>query len=317
MRRRGKIISIAALIGAWAILVLGATVLVARAGLESWYLHKIEHGERGEQSPAARKLARIASERCIRSLVELLRGPEPEDSMASPITWAFEALVLLEDDAVPILLAALDDEDPTLRARVVRVLGLVGDKSPHALPTLERALTDEAAEVRLAAARCFHRHVRSPVAPSSGCATCAPRETIADSWPAFEALVAGLRDENASVRHHLAVAIGNMGPRASPAVPELIRLLADEEISPRLMAARALKFIGPAAASALPPLLDACNHEDPDVRSYAVEALAAIAPDDPRVRAAIKVAERDEETRLHAQWARQRFNRSQRTGAPE
>ena len=155
--------------------------------------------------------------------------------------------VWLEDAAVPAILETLSDEDALVRQRMVRLLGYAGDKSPEVLPALTRALSDEDASVRGEAAWCFRRHVRSPVSVPPGCQTCDSPVTIVDASSEFDALVAGLRDGDSRVRRHLAVAIGNMGVRAGPAVPELTRLLADDDVGVRRMAARAIGFVGPAA----------------------------------------------------------------------
>src|SRR5262249_39352045 len=45
---------------------------------------------------------------------------------------------------------------------------------------------------------------------------------------AVEALIAGLTDENANVRHQAAIALGKMGAAAKTAIPALVQRVADD-----------------------------------------------------------------------------------------
>ena len=86
--------------------------------------------------------------------------------------------------------------------------------------------------------------------------------------------IAGLADEEASVRRAAAWALFEMGPKAAPAVPALADLLGDAEV--RMPAIRALEAIGPASRPALPKLTALTKHPDKFVRTGAVFALSAI-----------------------------------------
>jgi HEAT repeat protein len=122
-----------------------------------------------------------------------------------------------------------------------------------------------------------------------------------------------LVDGDALVRELAVESLGEIGPKASAAVPDLIPLLAhdpsvkvrvraadvlarlepsgkaivepltgalgDVRPSVRQMAAQSLGTIGPAARSALPVLIDRLNTDtDDDVRSVAAEALGKVGP---------------------------------------
>ena len=118
------------------VLILVVVVYLGRLVAEAWFLYRIEHGSPNAKYSAAELLSRIASSWSIRALVDMQRGSEPEDLRTSPATYAFEALVMLEGAADPTILEALQDEDPSVRQRMVRLLGYIGDKFPDVLPTL-------------------------------------------------------------------------------------------------------------------------------------------------------------------------------------
>jgi hypothetical protein len=97
-------------------------------------------------------------------------------------------------------------------------------------------------------------------------------------------LIGLLKDSNRIVRLFSAGALGNIGPRASNAVPALISALNDNDRGPtpasrvyaRAWAAIALGRIGPAAASAVPALQTLLNDPDGDLRWKAALAISQI-----------------------------------------
>jgi hypothetical protein len=94
-------------------------------------------------------------------------------------------------------------------------------------------------------------------------------------------LIGLLQDSNKMVRLFSAGALGNIGPRASKAVPALILALNDNDLGPapgskvyvRAWTATALGKIGPAAASAVPTLQILLTDPDHNVRAPAGVAL--------------------------------------------
>ena len=84
------------------------------------------------------------------------------------------------------------------------------------------------------------------------------------------ALVAALRDANASVREAAAKALGGIGPDAEPAIPGLVNLIRDYDPFVRGTAAGVLVRMGPAAVPGLAELLRDGN---PQVRRVASQAL--------------------------------------------
>jgi hypothetical protein len=78
------------------------------------------------------------------------------------------------------------------------------------------------------------------------------------------------------MRGAAAIGLGQLGPKAAPAVPALIRALSDESQKVRRLAAGSLGRIGLPAGSAVPELTRALSAEDAAVRRAATEALGLI-----------------------------------------
>jgi HEAT repeat protein len=85
-----------------------------------------------------------------------------------------------------------------------------------------------------------------------------------------------LTSDDAATRRSAAMALGDLGADAVPAVSALGRALADDNPSVRQSAAETLGKIGPGAAAAVPALTEALDDPEPGVRKSAAGALAAI-----------------------------------------
>lgn len=94
---------------------------------------------------------------------------------------------------------------------------------------------------------------------------------------AMPALMEALKHQESGVRYWAAVGLGNVGPTARRAVPVLTKALKDASPMVRLGAATALWQIDrkPTAVTAL---IDALRDESETIRLYAVHALARIGP---------------------------------------
>ncbi|MCX7840301.1 MAG: HEAT repeat domain-containing protein, partial [Anaerolineae bacterium] len=168
--------------------------------------------------------------------------------------------------AVPLLIAALRDEDANVRERAAYALGEIGDV--RAVEPLLVALRDENADVRGRAADALGR--------------------IGDVR-AVEPLLVALRDESRLVRASAADALGKIGDVR--AVEALLVALRDEDTSVHTSAVGALGEIGD--VQAVEPLLVALRDEDAMVRLRAADALVKIG--DARAVEALLVALRDED----------------------
>ncbi|MEW5724697.1 MAG: HEAT repeat domain-containing protein [Thermodesulfobacteriota bacterium] len=162
------------------------------------------------------------------------------------------------EPAGPVLVRALESDNPLYRAQAAQTLGTWGAGAAFAVGPLMEALADEDATVREAAAAALG-------SVGSGAAVAVPR------------LAELLKDDYEWARRKAAWALGEIGPAAAPAVPALaLALLDDRERLVREEAARALGKIGPAAAEAVPALKKALQDQDGWVGNEAARALKKI-----------------------------------------
>ncbi len=90
-------------------------------------------------------------------------------------------------------------------------------------------------------------------------------------------LIAVLQSDNEAAHITAALALGNMGAKAEPAVPALIKTLRSDRYEVRRVTADALGKIGPGAWQAIPALIDTLQNDDGiQIRRNAAKALGAI-----------------------------------------
>ena len=165
------------------------------------------------------------------------------------------ALGAIGEPAVSQLIEVLSVEDQIMRRMAAYALVAVG---ADAVPALSEALQHTEETVRVEAAYALAQ--------------------IGDAVePAIPALMEQTKDENVEVRRYLAEAFGSLGQAAAPAVPVLCDMLAsDDDGQARFEAALALAQIGPLASDAIPVLASAFTDENRYVRDNAVLALKHI-----------------------------------------
>jgi HEAT repeat protein len=197
-----------------------------------------------------------------RALIRSLRPEEvPADvvqvvqALASFLSASYWLTVgSAEREAVRPLVEALRSKSGSIRRTAVEALG---EKGRAGLPALSKALQDEEAEVRRAAAWSLVRIGRQAA-------------------PATPALAKALRDDDPEVRQRVAVALGYIGPLARTAVPALLDVLANDKAwEPRRNAATALGRIGE-TGEVVPSLITALPDPDTNVRMAAAEALGLL-----------------------------------------
>jgi HEAT repeat protein len=156
--------------------------------------------------------------------------------------------------AVPLLVDAVHDPDPTIRIRGLQGLELIGPDALEAVPALTEALKDEDTKARIAAERALGAVTRG-------------------SDAGVPALVAVLSNEAeaAEVRAEAATALGRIGPTAQAASPVLIRALKDRQPLVREKAAEALAGAGRGSREELVALAESLD--DPEAWDEAAEAL--------------------------------------------
>jgi HEAT repeat protein len=153
-------------------------------------------------------------------------------------------------DAVPYLLAALEDSDAAVREAAAEALAACPDATPDALLALATRLRDRDEAVRAAAADALGRPDADP-----------------------QALAAALGDRAEAVRAAAAQALGRLGPADVRSTAGLLAALRDASPPVRRAAARALgQAQCPSVVSAL---LDACDRHA-DMEDDVLDALVSL-----------------------------------------
>jgi HEAT repeat protein len=187
-------------------------------------------------------------------LPDLLRGLR-SDTTADRLRAAkdLSRLGWLAREALPALVAALEDDDAKVREVVAQAIGNMG---PDALPTLAGMLTHNDKYVRRNAVWAIGRH--GPLA----------RPVLAD-------LCAGLKNTDPRTASGAAQALGNIGADAADAVPALAEAMRGTNIVLCRLAAKALSQIG---SPALATLITHLQHSDPFVRGESAMAIGWMGP---------------------------------------
>jgi HEAT repeat protein len=214
------------------------------------------------------------SEAIVSALLESIRDRRELVRIAS--VRALGGLAASRSNVRAGLAAALQDLSPAVRAAAADGLAGAGPAlEPAALRALEVTLADADAAARIAAGRALH-HLDGRT------------ERV------VPVLVGALRDREAGWR--AVFVLGEIGPRAAPAVPALVEVLKREQVFRPLRnppaSAVALGRIGPAAAPALAALL---REPEPRVRAGAVIALGQIGGEAPGKIPALRTALADPE----------------------
>ncbi len=171
--------------------------------------------------------------------------------------------------AYEILVEAQNNPNPQVRELAVVALAELPVPAAKRVSALAKGMRDAAARVRRRAARALG-------------------DFGVHALPALTALNGGLKDADTSVRRDSAGTLGRLGPAAAPAAAALVALLAEPDTRSRVVAATALKRIG---RGAVPALLDGLAQQgDPEFHARIATILTHLAPDDPDVRTAIRVA---------------------------
>ena len=191
---------------------------------------------------------------------------------------------LVNRDAAPALVTALNDSSPRVRAHAITGLAALGDRS--FIPAIATRLAqDKTGFVRKVAAYGLGR-IRSSDATAAlttalkdkdievrGAAAVSLGEY--QDATAIPALIAALNDKQEFVRAQAARALGVNGRASAQAVPSIVKLLtSDKDSEVKRQAATALGLIG--ERSALPALERAQRSPDPYLSQAALDAINRI-----------------------------------------
>jgi HEAT repeat protein len=193
----------------------------------------------------------------------------------------------------------------TERLNATRALGLLGPQAANAVPALIAALEDPGPGVSTAAAVALGQMGPAAVQPltaASAGADASVRGLILfalgqigpEAAPAVPELARQLETADALLTPLVMSALARIG---SAAVPALVERLAHAAPRTREVAAQGLGSIGPNAREAVTPLLEALRDAHPAVRSAAAQSLGKIQPTAPMVvQALVTVLEDGEAT---------------------
>jgi len=218
---------------------------------------KPEDGTKTSSAGTSKALSVILSGALSLSSVVSTQAQEPTHKLPglAVVTQPVDKKALSEK--VERLIKQIESPDAEKRIIAAQALGKIGPAAEAAVPSLIKALADEAWRVRSSVARAL-----GEIGPAAKAAV--------------PSLINALADENRDVRGFAAAALVGIGPAA---VPSLINALADEDENVRSSAALALGLIGPAAKAAIPTLQRSLKDENPRVREAAKTAIEKIQQD--------------------------------------
>ena len=184
-------------------------------------------------------------------------------------------------------IAALHNEDASVRSRASDELGMSGESAAEAVPMLIQALRDDYEPVRLNAAYALGaigapavlQLIETLGAENEPTRRMAAYALAAVGAPAIPALSEALQHTEEAVRVEATYALAQIGAAAEPAIPALMERAKDDCVEVRRYLAEAFGGIGAAAAPAVPVLIDMLAHdEDAQTRFESALALAQIGP---------------------------------------
>jgi|GEM_PF-1136173 len=258
-----------------------AQIGVVSADVEAAVTTILQQPDDAVRPEAAYALARLG----IRSASPLLESAIRDQNSAMRIAAAW-ALVTLDaenparaDVVVPLLTTALADESPSIRRESAATLSRLGSLAQRAVPALVKTATDSNPQVRIAVMGALVEIARTNI------------ETL-------KAVAAGLKDDEAHVRHAALYAAGRMGPAARDTGALLRQQLSSREALERFHAAWALVRVLPddahVLAAAQPELIAGLHFDDAGTRAEAARTLGLTRSPDPQIRKALEDVLNDE-----------------------
>ena len=211
--------------------------------------------------PAIRVLGH-AQPRSLPWLVEAARDADADIRFRA--LQAIDTPLAIHPEAVPILIAGLDDPSSSVQSLAILLVGSAGPEARAAAPRLVEMTKDERPHVRLEAARALRR-----VNPAAE----------ATYRPIFLAFLTDPDPTHYTDRTSFAAELADQGPAArDEAIQALRSMLTDApRQGSRQQAIQCLGRIGSPARAALPDLARVLGDDDDlAARCFAVEALAAI-----------------------------------------
>lgn len=188
--------------------------------------------------------------------VEDLKSPTP--GTRTRATIALAKLKPAPPEVVAGVAALLEEENWSVRAQALMVLGNMGSDASSALPTILAALDDENEHVRRSAAGALPR-------------------VPARTQETRRALVKALASDDRYLRSQAGFALAAVGEQAGDVAPDLGRLAEGDDGKAREAAFKALAKLP--ADAAVPVLIPLLSHPDSAVQQAAAGSLGSFGPD--------------------------------------
>jgi HEAT repeat protein len=230
-------------------------------------------------------LEQIAGREGVESIVRKLAGA---DKWSRP--QIVEALSQTGPAGVAPLVQLTSDENPTVRAVAVRLLGQPGRSATEVVPTLVKSLQDKDPQVLREAVMAVGQLGSSARAAIPALTEILKGEKGADhviaaealayvkpgSQEAVSALAEMVADRDLGLRQMAIMALGRIGPEARGSLPALTKAHVSANVNVRLEAAVALAHVGGDSEAVLPELLEVILEKNHPARVRALEALSRL-----------------------------------------
>lgn len=181
----------------------------------------------------------------------------------APITTRHELisrLAVFKKEAVPYLIAALEDKEWSIQTQAIQALGEIGPEAEDSAPSLVKILGTDIGQ---------HSYIHLDLQARAS-------DSLIKIGPSIlPLLVSSLNTENHILQDNLITTLAKIG---KVAVPELTPLLKSTEHSLKNGSLKTLTLIGPDAKIAAPGIIKLLKDSDIPTRSNAARALGAIGP---------------------------------------
>lgn len=283
--KRIAICSVLFLFGA-SVAVIGVSAFLYKDEIiEYWHLRKLDSEVPREKMAAVETLGDLHSERAVPRLVEFTIHDDELGKAAE------EALEKIGPEAVRGLIAVIADEErrseewenarrlllrfkPPLSSTVPTLIRIYDEANGYRIAIVLRSILRDRDDIQ---PEVLMRALRRKRDVAMRCELVSSLEQIlARSEIVLPVLEDALGDEEAQVRFHAAMALGDIGRDAAQAMPALIRALRDADSQVRLAAANALEGLGDEAETAAPALRKCLQDQDEAVAQAAALALLSI-----------------------------------------
>jgi HEAT repeat protein len=216
-----------------------------------------------------------ASQPALPLLASMLHD-DPDFGVRQDVIAALARLDGKGKKAIPAIIQALQDKEPSVRSIAAQWLGEYGPRAESAVPDLYQGLDDTGTWNLPVSDFSLIRYVRGDMAEALG-------KIGPEAVPALPKLRQMLEsDEEGEMRAAAALAILRIDPQNKEALPKLIGLMRDGRngTGGPEAALNAVRELGRRAKSARPAVEEALRREDSSIRGDAAEALVAIAGKD-------------------------------------